>query len=166
MLNELHTEQLSFYSPFVGTPIQLRYRVSFLDMYVFPLAGRPINTMTVGELVMYDAHAMKTHIIPVSVQDKPVWCCSQLIRFKLLTAAHSSDFSCLEISDVHEDFTEGMKLSCCLLTSFPFNYAWESLEAFIPIYPPCILFLYYLFIFRTCIHFYIAMKCFSNFVIM
>ncbi len=30
-------------------------------------------------------------------------------------------FSCLEISDVHEDFTEGMKLSCCLLTSFPYQ---------------------------------------------
>lgn len=38
--------------PLVGTPIQLRYRVSFLDMYVFPLAGRPIITIMVGELVM------------------------------------------------------------------------------------------------------------------
>lgn len=34
----------------------MRYRVSFLEIYVFPLAGRPTNTITVGELVMCEAH--------------------------------------------------------------------------------------------------------------
>lgn len=41
--------------PLVGMPIQLRYRVSFLDMYVLPRAGRPTITMTVGGLTKWGA---------------------------------------------------------------------------------------------------------------
>ncbi len=43
--------------PLVGMPIQLRYRVSFLDMYVLPRAGRPTITMTVGGLAKCGAPA-------------------------------------------------------------------------------------------------------------
>lgn len=43
--------------PLVGMPIQLRYRVSFLEMYVFPRAGRPTITMTVGGLAKWGAPA-------------------------------------------------------------------------------------------------------------
>lgn len=43
--------------PLVGMPIQLRYRVSFLDMYVLPRAGRPTITMTVGGLAKWGAPA-------------------------------------------------------------------------------------------------------------
>ena len=48
---------LFFYSetilPFVRIPIQLRYRVSFFDMYVFPLAGRPTIDITVGHFTTF-----------------------------------------------------------------------------------------------------------------
>lgn len=46
-----------FKLPLVGRPIQLRYRVSFLEMYVFPRAGRPTITMTVGGLAKWGAPA-------------------------------------------------------------------------------------------------------------
>lgn len=46
-----------FKLPLVGMPIQLRYRVSFLEMYVFPRAGRPTITMTVGGLAKWGAPA-------------------------------------------------------------------------------------------------------------
>lgn len=46
-----------FWLPLVGMPIQLRYRVSFLEMYVFPRAGRPTITMTVGGLAKCGAPA-------------------------------------------------------------------------------------------------------------
>lgn len=38
-------------------PIQFRYRVSFLEMYVLPRAGRPTITMTVGGLAKWGAPA-------------------------------------------------------------------------------------------------------------
>lgn len=43
--------------PLVGMPIQLRYRVSFLEMYVLPRAGRPTITMTVGGLAKWGVPA-------------------------------------------------------------------------------------------------------------
>lgn len=46
-----------FKLPLVGVPIQLRYRVSFLEMYVLPRAGRPTITMTVGGLAKWGAPA-------------------------------------------------------------------------------------------------------------
>lgn len=48
------------YSPLVLMPIQLKYRVIFLEMYVFPRAGRPTNTITTGFFTMF-AHDTTKH---------------------------------------------------------------------------------------------------------
>ena len=44
--------------PLVSIPIQLRYRVSFFAMYVFPLAGNPTRTITHGAIATF---AMSGH---------------------------------------------------------------------------------------------------------
>lgn len=90
-------------------------------MYVFPLAGRPINTITVGELVMYDAHAMKQtkkkkhmiHFQPFSSQcstnqyDDTRWtfCSGHHIY------THNTYIMMVLMRDVHEDFTALKALS-------------------------------------------------------
>jgi hypothetical protein len=38
--------------PLVSNPIHRRYRESFLEMYVFPLAGSPTRAMHIFELIM------------------------------------------------------------------------------------------------------------------
>lgn len=43
--------------PLVGVPIQLRYRVSFVEMYVLPRAGKPTMITIVGELVNWGMDA-------------------------------------------------------------------------------------------------------------
>lgn len=45
--------------PLVVTPIQFKYLVSFLEIYVFPRAGSPTITIIVGELVNCGTDAKK-----------------------------------------------------------------------------------------------------------
>ena len=46
-------------SPRVLIPTQLKYRVSFFEMYVFPRAGKPTMTTIVGALLSFGPKPVK-----------------------------------------------------------------------------------------------------------
>ena len=66
-------------SPLVSIPIQLRYRVSFFAMYVFPRAGKPTITITHGAMATL---AMSGHNA-VNIQKE------QLLTFTFKDLSHS-----------------------------------------------------------------------------